>query len=162
MLSQQQLPSTICFSLVLHRMLRIYKHWCTSYLVFQIQLGAWPSPVEGFLPEPLGPDLQPAATRCAAGWPGWPVTELTVKGARDVANLHHVAWNWTLADRRGRPDSDLVSGLSEDHINNVRQTCHWPALRQTLDLLTMTPRANYLTNECLIPTLCQTRHSEAA
>lgn len=47
------------------------------------------------------------------------------------------------------------SVCSEDHINNVRQTCHWPVLWQTLDLLAVTPRDNYLTNECLIPTLCQ-------
>lgn len=62
-----------------------------SYLIFQIQPWAWASSVESFLPEPLGPDLQPAATGCTAGRPRRPVAELTVQGARDVANLHHVA-----------------------------------------------------------------------
>lgn len=121
-------------------MCRPISYWTVPYLIFQIQLGAWPSSIERFLPEPLGPDLQPTATGCTAGWPGWPVTELTVEGARDVANLHHVAWNWTLADGRKRPHSDLLSSCSNDHNNNGRQTCLRLTLRQTLDLLTLTPR----------------------
>lgn len=62
-----------------------------SYLVFQVQPRTRPSPVEGFLPEPLGPSLQAAATGGAAGGPRRPVAELTVQRARDVAHFKRVS-----------------------------------------------------------------------
>lgn len=43
---------------------------CALYLILQVQLGAGPPAVEGLLPQPLGPDLQPAAAGGAAGGPG--------------------------------------------------------------------------------------------
>lgn len=53
----------------------------------------------------------------------------------------------------GRDDSDLVCSCSADHINYVRQSRYWQVLPQTLDLPTVRPRANKLTNEHLIPML---------
>lgn len=63
------------------------------YLILQIQLGAGASAVKGFLPEPLRPNFQPAATGGTACRPRRPIAELTVQGARDVTNLHDVAYN---------------------------------------------------------------------
>lgn len=66
--------------------------YTSAHLVPQVQLGAGPAAVEGFLPEPLGPDLQSSSTGGAAGRPGRPITELAVQGAGDVADLLHIAW----------------------------------------------------------------------
>lgn len=62
-----------------------------SYLIFQVQPGTRPSPVKGFLPQPLGTGLQAAATGGAAGGPGRPVAELAVQRAGDVAHFKCVS-----------------------------------------------------------------------